>query len=271
MTNPTGPVVVGIDGSTAALHAARWAIEEALARDVALRLVHVVDTPTPTSAPDRNGHLETQYGQTALRAADALLADTDLAVKIDTALIHGQVETVLIDESRDAAMLFVGSVGIDHLASAVLGCTALTLATQAHCPVVIVRPSDHDASTGDAWIVAVIDRGLDTETVLYHAMEAARHRHGRVLALGVWCAELGESADDELARRLATWIQRYPEVEVRLASTPSSAPPYLETFCGPIELVVMGRAEADLVPRLIGPRHPSLRPHPSCSVMVIRD
>lgn len=36
-----GPVVVGIDGSRAAIHAAQWAIDEAVDRNVPLCLVHV--------------------------------------------------------------------------------------------------------------------------------------------------------------------------------------------------------------------------------------
>ncbi|MCF6387253.1 universal stress protein [Mycobacterium sp. MBM] len=46
-THPPAAVVVGIDDSAAALHAAEWAVEEAVDRAVRLRLVHVVE---PTSA-----------------------------------------------------------------------------------------------------------------------------------------------------------------------------------------------------------------------------
>ena len=37
---PTQSVVVGIDGSQAALDAAIWAVAEAVSRDIPLRLVH---------------------------------------------------------------------------------------------------------------------------------------------------------------------------------------------------------------------------------------
>jgi hypothetical protein len=39
--SPSAPVIVGIDGSTAALRAALWAIDEAVSRDTPIRLVHV--------------------------------------------------------------------------------------------------------------------------------------------------------------------------------------------------------------------------------------
>lgn len=39
----SNPIVVGIDGSTAALKAAEWAVDEAVSRDIPLRLIHVTD------------------------------------------------------------------------------------------------------------------------------------------------------------------------------------------------------------------------------------
>jgi nucleotide-binding universal stress UspA family protein len=41
MWKSSAPVVVGVDGSDAAITAAKWAIDEAVSRDVPLRIVHV--------------------------------------------------------------------------------------------------------------------------------------------------------------------------------------------------------------------------------------
>lgn len=46
---PARAVVVGIDGSRAATHAALWAVDEAVNRDIPLRLVYVID-PSQLSA-----------------------------------------------------------------------------------------------------------------------------------------------------------------------------------------------------------------------------
>ncbi|MDT5344341.1 MAG: hypothetical protein QOE52_3525, partial [Mycobacterium sp.] len=40
-----GPVVVGVDGSDAAVGAAVWAVKEAIRQDVPLRLVSVIEIP----------------------------------------------------------------------------------------------------------------------------------------------------------------------------------------------------------------------------------
>ncbi len=41
--NSLPTVVVGVDGSKAAINAAQWAVDEAVHRDIPLRLVHVID------------------------------------------------------------------------------------------------------------------------------------------------------------------------------------------------------------------------------------
>ena len=43
-------VVVGIDGSRSAVDAALWAVDEAVSRDIPLRLVYAIDPERP---PDR--------------------------------------------------------------------------------------------------------------------------------------------------------------------------------------------------------------------------
>ena len=51
MADMSRPVAVGIDGSTAAIRAMLWAVDEAVIRNLALRLVHVL----PTRGPDNCG------------------------------------------------------------------------------------------------------------------------------------------------------------------------------------------------------------------------
>ena len=46
--SPSRSVVVGIDGSRSALDAALWAVDEAVSRDIPLRLVYAID---PAIAP----------------------------------------------------------------------------------------------------------------------------------------------------------------------------------------------------------------------------
>jgi len=139
MTNTANihPVVVGIDGSKAALDAALWAVDEAVGRDVPLRLVHVTGVRRPPSGSAEALAPEIQYGETSLRAASSQVADSDETVKVEAELLWGPVGDVLITESMSASMLCVGSIGIGWAAKWVLGSTAARVAEQAHCPVVV--------------------------------------------------------------------------------------------------------------------------------------
>ena len=51
--SPSRSVVVGIDGSHSAIDAALWAADEAVSRDVPLRLVYAIDPATPRAAITR--------------------------------------------------------------------------------------------------------------------------------------------------------------------------------------------------------------------------
>lgn len=148
MNNPvsTGPVLVGIDGSKAAISATAWAIEEATSSDVPLRLVHVTHIEEASLSQAEDFRLDVEYAEAALRAASAAVEATGKPVKVDTAVLRGwgYVDAPLADESRDSSMMCVGSVGIGRVASMVLGSTAAALAKHAHCPVAIIR-SDGDA------------------------------------------------------------------------------------------------------------------------------
>jgi hypothetical protein len=95
-----GPVVVGIDGSDAAIGAARWAAKEAVHQDVPLRLVYVIQTTDgPTAWTDAYA-AEEAYAERSLRAACLAVEATGVAVKIETAVLRDDVDAGLIAESN---------------------------------------------------------------------------------------------------------------------------------------------------------------------------
>ena len=59
-------VVVGIDGSQAAVNAAKWAVDEAISRQIPLRRVHVVGRSEAQSASHDISDWELECGETAL-------------------------------------------------------------------------------------------------------------------------------------------------------------------------------------------------------------
>ena len=85
------PIVVGIDGSQAAIQAAEWAIDEAVSREAPLRLVEVIPQqaePAPLESVG-NVRMEFEYAETALRIAAAAVATSAHPVKVETAVLQG--------------------------------------------------------------------------------------------------------------------------------------------------------------------------------------
>lgn len=66
-------------------------------------------------------------------------AAVDAAVNVTARPVNGTPEFALIEESRDADLIVVGTRGRGGFAGLILGSTSLDLASHSHSPVVIVR------------------------------------------------------------------------------------------------------------------------------------
>jgi nucleotide-binding universal stress UspA family protein len=265
-------VVVGIDGSQAAIQAAEWAVDEAVSREIPLRLVEVIPErvePAPLASVG-NVRMELEYGETALRIATAAVEATGKPVKVETAILQGNPAATLIAESRDAEMICVGSVGIGRFARALLGSTAAELAEAAHCPVAIVRTRQSQPKPDSALIVVAINDSPDNDDVVEHAMAEAKLRPAPVLALGVLRKDSGNMPSAELNQRVQFWGRRHPGVKIYAGATRADIADFLAVMDRTIQLAVISSTDADQVARLIGPhRHPILG-HADCSVLIVR-
>jgi nucleotide-binding universal stress UspA family protein len=93
------PVVVGIDGSKHAMKAAIWAIDEAIARDTHLRLVHVIDSDR------RDLDREYAYARRALHRARSAVEATGWEVKLESEIVTGDPVGELVKASRSAELV----------------------------------------------------------------------------------------------------------------------------------------------------------------------
>jgi nucleotide-binding universal stress UspA family protein len=266
------PIVVGIDGSQAAIQAAEWAVDEAVSREVPLRLVEVITRqaePAPLASVG-NVRMEVEYAQAALRIAAAAVAADGKLVKVETAILHGDPAAVLLAESCDAAMVCVGSTGIGRFARVLLGSTAAELTEAAHCPVAIIRTRQHRAKRDIDLIAVAVNDSPGNDDVVEQAIKEAQLRRAAVLALEVWQQDLGEMSQDEVERRVRVWEQRYPSVQFHSLATRTGIADFLDVSSSRIELAVIGSADTDQVTRLIGPRSHPVLGHAECSVLIVR-
>jgi nucleotide-binding universal stress UspA family protein len=252
------PVVVGIDGSDAAIHAAEWAIAEAVSRDVPLRLVAVTKFNHP-SAEDY--HQDIRHAEAALRTAQDAVGATNQPVKVETAMISGLPNVSLIEESRDAAMVCVGSVGIGRYAREILGSVALDLAEKALCPVAIVRAESQLPRRVINWVLVVGSDEPANDSVMTAAFKEAQLRRAPILVLGTY-----EGCDERVKR----WKCRYPGVHAYAITESATVTHFLNTHDDGIELAVIGPAEAKDVAQILG-RHGHSRFHRTvASVLIVR-
>ncbi|WP_406815394.1 universal stress protein [Mycobacterium sp. M23085] len=270
MNDPHSPqwVVVGIDGSDAAINAAKWAVAESTSRDIPLRLVYAIPERSADALPN-DDLLDVECGEAALRATCAALHAMTPEVKIETDLVSGSPPNALVEESRDAAMVCVGSVGIGQIARKVIGSTAEAVARNAHCPVAIVRANRVAGEPHSGSIAVVVDDSPQNDSVLEHGFTEARLRKAPILALGTWRWGFGEIPYRQLDRRLHRWVTQFPEVHVRPAAARHGAAEYLIRTQEPIELAVVDSWYSDKVARMIGPLTPRFG-HTGCSVLVVR-
>lgn len=274
----TSPIVVGIDGSRAAIDAAVWAADEALSRDVTLRLVHVIDVEDEVDreldedpAVVARDWPETAQGIQALSDASAAVRNTGKAVNVETQILWGDVDSTLIAESHRATMICVGSAGIAPVCRQILGSTAATLADQAHSPVAVIRTAHPSTPSEPHWIVAVVDDSPGSDGVVEQAVAEAHLRRAPVIALGV--SRDGQRAVhyDELERRVIRWRHDHPHVHIYPVSVPSDASTFLAQHDElSVQLTILGAASSEQTPALVGPHRPSRSAHTSSSVLVVR-
>jgi nucleotide-binding universal stress UspA family protein len=134
-------IVVGVDGSESGQEALTWA--RRYAREVGGRLTAVIAwhyPPMPTGpgmVPPTDYEPE-ESARSVLARAIAQADEGDL-VGVEQVVAQGSAAAVLIDRSRDADLLVVGTRGHGGFAGMLLGSVSAPCVHHAHCPVVVVR------------------------------------------------------------------------------------------------------------------------------------
>lgn len=175
------PIVVGIDGSHVGIAAALWAVDEAIGRATSLRLVSVIKLTHP-SPDDYTRDLE--HAEKALREARSAIETAGKPAGIETDIPRGPAGPMLVEASRDAEMVCVGSVGIGRYASAILGSAAAELAGKAHCPVAVLRTDAEQPPPDIDWVVVRMTDEPGNDAVVEWAAWEARLRRAPMLVLG---------------------------------------------------------------------------------------
>lgn len=150
-TIPAGSVVVAVDGSYHAEQALAWAAEEARVRRCPLAIVHV---ERPLGAQERawlaQAGMSVNQVAEEMRAGSHQLLDnarrsvaaTVPDVQTQPVLRTGDAREVLLELSRRAGIVVLGSRGRGPVTSLLLGSVSVAVTRHAEGPVVVLRPRE---------------------------------------------------------------------------------------------------------------------------------
>ncbi len=287
-------VLVGVDGSKAALQAVKWAAAEADRRRLTLLLVYVIDLSGYELAPlsglpdEYSGRLEAD-GQAVLAAARQVVEDAYPNVR--TASIHprGLPARELVRLSEDAAVTVLGATGLGGFGSMLLGSVAMSAVSHGHGPVAIVRPDTDGEIRDSGHVLLGVDGTPSSEEAIAAAFDEASRRGVDLMALHVWTTaptemtrqyavfagfDIQAAATEQaqlLAERLAGWQEKYPDVHVRRIVADGQVVRVLLEHADDAQLIVVGsRGHGELTGAILGSVSRSLVHHAPCPVLVVR-
>jgi len=269
------PVVVGVDGSDSARHAADWAADVAAAWGVPLRLLHA--TPGPGPREDGDPRWLRELCDAAERAG---------VEEVDRRIVTGPVADELIEQSRAAAMVVVGSYGEGARSGMLAGSTALALVDGGGCPVAVIRgtaPQVPPPRRGP--VVVGMDTGGDV-TALHTGAKLADALGARLCVLHAWSdvteqgqgvhrstasgTELAARAVELLNARVAPLLEAYPALAVERHVVDDTALRALLGHASTARVVVVGHRRGRGTGGRLGSTSRGLVGFAPCPVVVTR-
>jgi nucleotide-binding universal stress UspA family protein len=276
-------VVVAYDGSDAGDQTLEWAAVEALARGTSVTVVHVWEFNLGATVGMPPLDLQAVGEQILQGAVDHLRKEAP-GVQVHSVLERGSAAARLIEVSRQAGLLVVGSRGRGGFSGLVLGSVGAQLAAHAECPVVVVRGADQPAPEASGRVVVGVDGSPASRAAVEMAfIEADAHRVP-LAAIVAWDAEaegelpplvdedgMREAVEVRLNRLLIPFRERHPTVEARTAIVPGSPREVLlDASAGARLLVVGSRGLGGIRGLMLGSVSHAMVHHALCPVAVVR-
>lgn len=276
--NPTiapSTVVVAADGSDDSDRAVHWAAEQAALERRPLTVVTAVGTNgVPAVAWSGMGAAYAYqprellvHGQAVADAAADLVRHLRPGLQVESLAFLGDPRQVLVDASRTAHLLVMGSRGRGVFRSKVLGSVSAAVSRDAACPVAVCRPHGHGTGSGAAGRGILV--GADGTAESLPVIEFAFHQASLLgLPLTVVHCVWDEVATFEspqlvsseaglqehrllLSESVAGMAAKFPEVVVDLRLARGLAEECLSVDSASWTLVVVGRHPVDSLLKLV--------------------
>lgn len=267
-----GSIIVGVDGSADAERALRWAAEQASLerRPLAVVTAAGIDQVQAVTWAGAAGVYAAptadlvQHVQTVADAAAESVTQVRPGLSVTAHAAHGDPREVLVDLSRDAHLVVMGSRGRGVLRSRLLGSVSTTVIRHAQSPVVVCRPDSPGIVRKGVLVGA--DGAAEGQAVLEFAFQYASMRgltltvlhsfHDVIAAVnGPQLVSTTEAFLEEerllLAESVAGFSEKFPEVSVDLRLARGFAHECLAAHSEHWHLIVVGRHPTDSVSRMV--------------------
>lgn len=281
------PIVVGIDGSTAALHAARWAAAVARAFGAPLELVNgtagsgypLVDAAQAIRAAVAAAHAENSAAM--LKSTEEQLRSEFPDVDVVTLDSDEPINVLLSARSCSARLIVLGSQVLSPTTALLVGSTTLSVMARAECPVVAWRgdsgaPSDKPVILGidgpQTGSVAIqssfrFAKRFGVELHVVHAWSSIRTPAGLIEPLMADWDGYETLLWQELMAILEPWTKLYPDVEVTYFVEREGSGEALLRHAVDAQLVVVGQRHTTLPGLFLGSTSLNLLHHSPVPVM----
>lgn len=182
-------------------------------------------TWSETPLPPGFGKWQQEQGRAFLDDAVTLAREAG-HTEAKTEIYYSPTVPTLVDLSKEADMVVVGSRGLGKLTS-LLGSVSAGLVHHAHCPVAVIHDEDPlMPNPATAPVLVGIDGSPASELATAIAFEEASFRDVDLIALHAWSdvgvldypgmdwSSMKTTEEAVLAERLAGWQERFPDVQV---------------------------------------------------------
>lgn len=270
---PPKSVVVGIDGSQAAIRAARWAVDEVAGTDIPLHLLYV--RKAHPGASRREARAALVAAEEVLHDACRAIDDLGKPLKLEAESIDGYPLRALINASRSTTLICVGDKGSTQHPDAWLGSTAKELAQAAHCSVAIIRGDGHEADKKvSGYVVALTGETPDDLDVLDLAINEALRRNAPLrVATIVQSRSRDVQPDRKACVALDVLLRRathdHPELEIESVCLDGSFLDYVATQVASIELIMVSSGRTHEMQQLLGADGELALSGNDCSLLIV--
>lgn len=177
-------IVVGVDGSTSAVAALRWAIDEGDRHAAVVVAVLAWDYLNQHHA-DGTDTFDSFYGREEAGAAlHAMLEAVAPSRPVEEQAVLDRPAQALLDAGADADLLVVGARGLGGFNGLLLGSVSERVLEHAPCPVAVVR--EHHAGPAEGAVVVGVDGSEASAKALHWAASEARSRAATLRVVHAW-------------------------------------------------------------------------------------